>query len=135
MEQFLLQLLLLAFCNSLLIIGLYESAQYKLRNGIDEKFYLQYKDNCERNYPGGIFEHEMFLSQIAIRIVARIGKFWSKPIITCAVCMSSLHSTYIYWSAYYLFMPHDLTHVFAYLFYIPLLAGITTVIVNLIYRD
>lgn len=126
MTEFIAQFLLLAFCNSLLIIGLFESVQFE----VDE--YKKWK-KPEELEPGD-FAYKMIFYKFALWARIKFGEFWSKPVITCCVCMSSLHSTYVFWPVWYLFMPHDLTHALAYLFYVPLLAGVTTVIVNIIYE-
>jgi len=49
-----------------------------------------------------------------------LGKWWSKPICTCVVCMSSLHSVYIFWFAY----DFTLHNLYLYTIYVLALAGI-----------
>jgi len=52
-----------------------------------------------------------------------IGEWWSKPICTCPVCMSSLHSLYVFWFAY----DFTLYNLYLYALYVLALAGICTV--------
>jgi len=53
---------------------------------------------------------------------AWLGK-WSKPVCTCIVCMSSLHSVYIFWPVY----GFEWYNLYLYAVYVLALAGLTAI--------
>lgn len=55
--------------------------------------------NTVTDYDDSVHESRMILWKFRRWAVSTFGEFWSKPICTCPPCMSSLHSTYIYFPA------------------------------------
>lgn len=56
-----------------------------------------------------------------------LGDYWSKPIASCPICMSSLHSLWI-WIPIYIIMPFSFFLLCAHAFYMLALAGINKLI-------
>lgn len=125
----LLTILTLAIINSFVIIGVYESTQCEVKN-----VKVWDGEGCD-----GIYHHyekvesKMFFWWVRYYGDKILGKFWNKPFYACCTCMSSVHSTYVYWG-YFAFVGNITnTHVWVYPAYILLLAGVTTAIANKIY--
>lgn len=114
-------LLLLAFANSIGIIGFYESCKYKLKK--------QQVLNGSSYALKEVFKYKMFLWRISYYGDKVLGKFWSKPFYSCCTCMASFHSTYVYWAVFNL----SAYNAIQYVFYVLLLAGMDTIIANKIY--
>lgn len=90
--------------NSLAIYGLFNAGTYKLRSDlmvIPEKLKLSMVDP----------DHREFLTGFRIWVENHLGPYYSKPIITCPMCMASVHSLifYIIWfySPVSYFIPPD----------------------------
>lgn len=66
--------------NALWIIGINRAAYYYVT---DDQFIDQHS--------------KMVLWKVRRFIVNRFGEFWAKPLITCPVCMASVHGAYWYW--------------------------------------
>lgn len=122
-SQQLFYIFLLALFNSLLIIGLYNSAMYDLCHPDD---CLEHDESCDDKCIDKY--SKMVLYKFRYYSIHYFGHFWSKPIITCPVCMASLHSIYIYWLVFEL----NLLNLICYPFYILFLSGMINVICSLI---
>lgn len=121
--QFIVFLSLLAFFNAILIIGLYNSATYDYCHELDcEDGHDYCDDKCIDNYS------KMVLYKFRYYSIKYLGDFWSKPVITCPICMASLHSTYIYWNA----IDFSVQSLLLYPLYILFLSGMINVICSLI---
>jgi hypothetical protein len=110
-------LLLLAFVNSLVIIGWNKATEFDYERGVVN--FAGDKPNIEE-------DSKMILWKLRYYAINKIGYFWSKPLFTCCTCMASVHSTYIYWAA----LPLDLHSLVVYPIYILGLAGMVTIINN-----
>jgi len=113
----LISILLLALINSFVIIGFHESTQYKTK---------KVKGRT-------VFVYKMVLWRVSYYGNKILGTFWNKPFYACCTCMSSIHSTYVYFPiVYYTYGISWITIAF-YPVYILLVAGIVTSLVNKIY--
>lgn len=121
-EQSIVFFVLLAFFNSLLIIGLYNSALYDYCHPDDCLEHDQScDDKCIDKYS------KMILYKFRYYAVKYLGEFWSKPVITCPVCMASIHSTYVYWSI----VEFSKQSLISYPFYILFLSGMVNIICSI----
>lgn len=114
-------LLLLALANSLAIIGIYESVQYK----IGHKTVLGSQGYKKVEY----FKHKMIFWRVKYYGDKWFGEYWTKPFYNCCTCMASIHGTWFFVGALYL----GLVNPIIYPAYILIVAGLTTAIVNKIY--
>lgn len=124
----LLFLLLLAFCNSLIIIGWNKATDFELsKEGYDSiDYFVKNKLTCwEDSIEKGITD-KMIFWKLRFWSLKYFGSFWSKPLFTCPTCMSSVHSTYFYWAI----MPFTLHSLMVYPFYVIGLAGMVSIINN-----
>lgn len=105
--------------NSLWIFGLYK---------------LFYADFIDIDYPEhGIDERSKGLfSMVSVWAVKRFGIHFSKPICLCPPCMASIHSTYIFWTAVYLFGSITPVTILCYLFYAVCLSGLNYLIIEIL---
>ena len=110
----LITLILLAIVNGLMIIGFYEATQYKEENVITETGW------------GKKVTEKMALWFIPYYGNKIIPKFWTKPLYSCTVCMSSIHSSYVYWGFMYCANHINTIAIAVYACYILLLAGVVT---------
>jgi hypothetical protein len=117
------ELLYLAFFNSAICVGLYESTRYEIKKEV----HVDLEQGCYKN--SSLFVYKMFFWRIAFYGNKILGEFWSKPFYNCITCMASVHSVYVYW----FFYDFSIHNALVYLLYIPMLAGINTIIANKIY--
>jgi hypothetical protein len=121
------ELILLLILNSFYIIGLFHSAMFEWKSN------FMYKPNRKNMRIENIdSQYNMILWRVRYYSLKYIGDKWSKPVITCPTCMSSLHSTYFYFGYAYWQNQINLIETFViYPFYVLMLAGINTFIMNL----
>jgi len=105
-----IELIILALINSLIIIGINKATHYE-----EETTYLK-----------TIIIDKMIFWKVRFWFLKNLGEFWAKPFVTCPTCMASVHSTYVYW----LFMPFTIHSLILYVIYIPMLAGVTSIVNN-----
>ncbi len=108
--------------NSLWIFGLYK---------------LFEADFYDRDYPEhGIDEKSKgLLSSFTVWCVTKFGFHYSKPICLCPPCMASIHSSYVFWLAVYLFGAITPVTVIYYLFYAVCLSGMNYLIIELLNKE
>lgn len=126
MTQEVLFFLLLAFANSLIIIG-WNKATYFDADEETLKFietnmvFSNWKEYIEKK------THErMIFWKLRFWCLRYVGNFWSKPLLTCPTCMASVHSIYFFW----LIMPFTLHSLIVYPLYVLGLAGVTSIVNN-----
>ena len=102
-----LDTLLLILFNSLLIFGLHYS--------------MDYEKDAFGNISGEIFFKFRLFIEKNISLLA-------KPLCSCVICMSSIHSFYVFW----LFNDFGVTNIFTYVLYVPALAGFNFILNELI---
>lgn len=129
-----LEILLLALINSLLIIGLSAASMIEWKANVPNRIT---KKNISKEFVDK--EYSQILWQVRFYILKIFGFKWAKPLITCPTCMSSFHSTYFYWlivlpyieySKWYS-APADIEYIklcIAYIPYILMLAGLNTIL-------
>lgn len=88
-----LQLAPLLIFNSLYIFGFFNAGTYKLKSDIIQIPAKISKDMIDP-------ESREILTYFRIMIENKVGDYYSKPIITCPMCMASLHSIlpYFIWN-------------------------------------
>ena len=69
----------------------------------------------------GDLERPMLLTRLRLAIEETVGKFWSKPLVSCPACMASFHGTWFY----LLFMDWNAVNLALLLLYIPALSTVT----------
>lgn len=87
--------ILLAFANAVIIYGIYWACHF---DWLDEtKLPI---DITRKNATPDMIEpgSKMIGWKIRFRAFKVFGEKWAHPIITCPICMSSVHSTYIYFT-------------------------------------
>ncbi len=104
MILFFLSILCLIILNSLYIYGFFNAGTYKLKMEIltvPEKIRLKHVDPESRH----------ILTGIRLWCENNLGIYLSMPIITCPLCMASLHSIFLYFGAYAAgLLPPELSH-------------------------
>lgn len=86
----LLPIFLILILNSLYIFGFHNAGSYE----IQPKF--KHLEVDDPNFVPSISQiephSEMVLTRFRLCVERAIGFFWAKPVITCPMCMASLHS-------------------------------------------
>lgn len=114
--------IILLLFNSLWIFGLYKLFEVEF---VD----IDYPEN-------GIYDKSKgLLSSVSVWAVKNFGFFYSKPICLCPPCMASLHSTYIFWTAVFLFGKIEPITLLYYLFYAVCLCGLNNLILLFLNKD
>lgn len=119
-------LLTLALFNALYIQGLYHSSLFDWRGDTPYQINVrkaQYSDVDKRG--------RMILWPLRFHILKNFGDKWSKPLITCPICMASVHSTYIYFIFTPINQQHLIVETLIYVLYIFTLAGMNAVLSSL----
>ena len=107
-----IELLILLFLNSLLIIGFNRATEYD-----------------ESNY---VIESKNILWFVRYYLIKTIGPFYTKPICSCVGCMASLHSIAPFWLYA---TSHNIEHApIIYPFYIMALSG-ASILINSLIQD
>jgi len=117
-----IDLLGLLFINSFLIIGIRMSVDY-------DKADIHGEDDIDRN--GIVKNSKMIFWKISFYGQKHLPSWVYKPLFLCPICMSSIHSVYIYWGVY------DFTgyNMVVYACYVFALTGLNTYIWNNITFD
>lgn len=118
-------ILQLALINAFIIIGWYWSALFDWNSNSTHTINL--KTVTTKDIDG---ESKMINWWIRFYSLKWFGEKWSKPIITCPVCMSSVHSIYIYWSLRPFNTCSTFVEILLYILYILLVAGIGAVLIQ-----
>lgn len=113
----LIYFLVLAVVNSFVIIGWNRASNFEYTTNANGFSALEKQDTIQE-------DSKMILWKLRYWSIEYLGEFWSKPILTCPTCQSSVHSLYVYW----LTQPLTLHSLIVYPFYILLLAGMVTLI-------
>ena len=126
-------ILLVAFANSLIIIGVNKSTYFDFNDDLlrgvfgsasfTGKFeYRKYRKAAAQT----AIDDKMIFWKLRYWSLKYLGELASKPLFTCPPCMASFHSLYFYW----LIMPFTLQSLIAYPFYILGLAGMVSIVNN-----
>ena len=102
---------ILIIINALFIIGLYHATDYESYDGVNV-----------------IESSKMILWKVRYYLKKKLGDFYSKPFISCPVCMASVHSLYFFWPIAISQIGFEWWLIPAYLVYVPVLSGLIYVL-------
>lgn len=120
------QLFQLALVNALIIYGLYNAAKFEWKN--DSPYNINYKTVKESDVDE---DSKMIFWRARFYANKWFGEYWAKPIITCPICMASVHSTYIYFFQHpFNIWSTPVEQLYMYALHILLTAGIGAFIVQ-----
>lgn len=132
-------LLPLAIANALIIYGLYSSARFDWKQ--EGNTVINYKTVKESDVDP---DSKMIFWRLHFYSLKFFGTWWSKPILTCPICMASIHSLYIYWFQHplsiriyhnnfgtFMTLPPTLAHdLYLYALHILMTAGVGAIIIQ-----
>lgn len=112
---------MLIWLNSKIIFGFYAACEVETTR-------RHLSNNKWKYYVDDEFT-KMIFWKIKLFCLNHFGEFYSKAICTCPICMSSLHSFWI-WIPIYSLMPFTWTLIYTHAIYILALAGLNKLIVS-----
>ena len=123
--------LLLAICNAVMITGIYWACVFDWKSEIELPIEITRRNATPEMIKP---DSKMLLWKIRFVIFKIFGWKWSKPIITCPICMSSVHSTYVYFSQRTFNVGSTkavILSMFTYIAYVLMVAGFGAIITHL----
>lgn len=112
-------ILILLILNSLYIYGLWFASEFDYRS--DTHYAI---DKSKAKVSDVDMDSAMVLWRLKFYSLKYIGDYWSKPIITCPMCMASVHSFYVYWAVRPMQSQGLLIEIFTYIGYAFALSGL-----------
>lgn len=109
-----LELLILAFINSLFIVAIWRAAHFEYL--ITDAEYANPPLDWEATGVLGPI-HEYFQN-----------RWWTKPVFSCLACMASVHSLYVFWPVMWFVYGFHVEHIYVYLVYIPVVSAMNVLI-------